>query len=133
MALIDVITGLQAHGAILAALLERSRTGVGQRVDCSLLESQVRVTSKSQPAEVATDNLHALLLQIASLINVASAALNAGQEPARWGSAHASIVPYQVCIQDVAVAACECVFIIEHHPLALSSHALPPGIQVCRW
>jgi succinate--hydroxymethylglutarate CoA-transferase len=72
VALTDLSTGLYAHGAILAALLARHRTGVGQRIECSLLETQV-----------------------ASLVNVASAYLNAGADASRQGTAHASIVPYQ--------------------------------------
>jgi len=70
--LTDLSTGLYAHGAIMAALLARHRTGTGQRIECSLLETQV-----------------------ASLVNVASAYLNAGQDAVREGTAHASIVPYQ--------------------------------------
>ena len=34
--------------------------------------------------------------QIASLVNIASNYLIAGQEASRWGTAHPSIVPYQV-------------------------------------
>ena len=41
VALVDVITGLHAHGAILAALLRQRETGVGQHINCSLLESLV--------------------------------------------------------------------------------------------
>jgi crotonobetainyl-CoA:carnitine CoA-transferase CaiB-like acyl-CoA transferase len=51
----DLSTGLYLHASVLAALLGRERTGVGMRVECSLLETQV-----------------------ASLVNVASAYLNAG-------------------------------------------------------
>eukprot|EP00729_Bicosta_minor_P010617 gene10617-10511_t len=72
VAVTDLSTGLYAHGAIMAALLARYRTGRGQRIECSLLETQV-----------------------ASLVNVASAYLNAGQDAGREGTAHASIVPYQ--------------------------------------
>lgn len=72
VALIDEITALYAHGAILAALLYRERTGQGQAVECSLLESGV-----------------------ASLMNAATAYLLAGEVQGRWGSAHASVVPYQ--------------------------------------
>ncbi len=72
VALIDEITALYAHGAILAALLHRERTGRGQKVECSLLESGV-----------------------ASLMNAATAHLIAGEVQGRWGSAHASVVPYQ--------------------------------------
>lgn len=72
VALTDMITGLYAHGAILAALLQRSKTGLGQKIDCNLLSSSVSV-----------------------LVNVASSYLNAGVDGKRWGTAHASIVPYQ--------------------------------------
>lgn len=72
VAMTDMATGLYAHGAILAALIQRSRTGLGQKIDCNLLSTQV-----------------------ASLINVASNYLNAGKEAKRWGTAHESIVPYE--------------------------------------
>lgn len=64
--------GLYAHGAIMAALLKRSRTGKGQKIDCNLLSTQ-----------------------IASLINIGSNYLNAGKEGTRWGTAHESLVPYE--------------------------------------
>jgi crotonobetainyl-CoA:carnitine CoA-transferase CaiB-like acyl-CoA transferase len=32
---------LYAHGAILAALLQRKETGSGQKIDCNLLSTQV--------------------------------------------------------------------------------------------
>lgn len=69
----DLTTGLYVHGAIMAALLGRQRTNVGVHIDASLFESQ-----------------------IASLANVASSYLVSGQEATRWGTAHPSIVPYQV-------------------------------------
>ena len=72
VAMTDICTALHAHGAILAALYARERTGKGQRIDLSLLETQ-----------------------IAALINIASSYLNAGELPRKWGTAHASIVPYQ--------------------------------------
>jgi len=72
VALIDEITALYAHGAILAALLHRERTGAGQKVECSLLESGV-----------------------AAMMNAATAYLVAGAVQGRWGSAHESLVPYQ--------------------------------------
>ncbi|KAF9389781.1 hypothetical protein CPC16_005569 [Podila verticillata] len=73
VAVTDLTTGLYAHGGILAALFARFRTGRGQHVDCSLLESQV-----------------------ATLANIGSSYLIAGQEAKRMGTAHPSIVPYQV-------------------------------------
>ncbi|XP_037819397.1 succinate--hydroxymethylglutarate CoA-transferase [Lucilia sericata] len=72
VAVTDVATGLYAHGAILAALLQRQRTNQGQKIDVNLLSTQVSL-----------------------LINVASNYLNAGLEAQRWGTAHSSIVPYQ--------------------------------------
>jgi crotonobetainyl-CoA:carnitine CoA-transferase CaiB-like acyl-CoA transferase len=72
VAMTDIATALYAHGAILAALHARERTGVGQRIDASLLETQV-----------------------AALINIASSYLNGGALPQQWGTAHPSIVPYQ--------------------------------------
>lgn len=72
VALIDVITALYAHGAILAALHARERTGEGQYLELSLMESG-----------------------IAALINAATAYLVAGEVQGRWGSAHPSLVPYQ--------------------------------------
>jgi crotonobetainyl-CoA:carnitine CoA-transferase CaiB-like acyl-CoA transferase len=72
VALIDAITALYAHGAILAALRHRDRTGQGQYLDLSLLECGV-----------------------AALINAATAYLVGGEVQGRWGSAHPSLVPYQ--------------------------------------
>jgi crotonobetainyl-CoA:carnitine CoA-transferase CaiB-like acyl-CoA transferase len=72
VALIDAITALYAHGAILAALHHRRRTGEGQRLELSLMECG-----------------------IAALINAATAYLVGGEVQGRWGSAHPSLVPYQ--------------------------------------
>ncbi|KAL4259653.1 CoA-transferase III family protein [Pleurotus pulmonarius] len=68
----DIATGLYAHGAIMAALISRQRTGKGVWVDCSLFDTQ-----------------------LAGLANVASNYLIAGHEGGRHGTAHPSIVPYQ--------------------------------------
>jgi succinate--hydroxymethylglutarate CoA-transferase len=73
VAMTDLTTGLYVHGAVLAALIGRSKTGKGVHIDASLFESQ-----------------------IASLANVASSYLISGKEATRWGTAHPSIVPYQV-------------------------------------
>ncbi|KAF9430149.1 hypothetical protein BGZ94_008089 [Podila epigama] len=73
VAVTDLTTGLYAHGAIMAALLARIRDGRGQHIDCSLLDAQ-----------------------IATLANIGSSYLIAGQEAKRWGTSHPSIVPYQV-------------------------------------
>ena len=72
VAMTDIATGLYAHGAILAAMLERNKTGKGQHIECNLLSTQV-----------------------ACMINLASTYLNGNQDSKRWGTAHASIVPYQ--------------------------------------
>jgi formyl-CoA transferase len=72
VALIDVITALYAHGAILAALHHRERTGDGQHLELSLMECG-----------------------IAALMNAATAYLIGGVVQGRWGSAHPSVVPYQ--------------------------------------
>lgn len=72
VAVTDLATGLYAHGAIMAALLKRSRTNRGQKIGCDLFSTQV-----------------------ASLINIGSNYLNAGKEAKRLGTSHASIVPYQ--------------------------------------
>ncbi|KAJ7366608.1 CAIB BAIF family enzyme [Mycena albidolilacea] len=69
----DIATGLYAHGAIMAALLSRQQTGEGVWIDCNLFETQ-----------------------IAGLANIASNYLIAGTEAARHGTAHPSVVPYQV-------------------------------------
>jgi formyl-CoA transferase len=73
VAITDVLTGVQSSNAILAALLWRERSGRGQQIDASLLDAQV-----------------------SALANIASNYLVAGQEAVRWGTAHESIVPYQV-------------------------------------
>ena len=71
VALTDVITGLFAANAILAALHHRERSGEGQFIDVALLDAQV-----------------------ASLVNVAHNTL-AGAPARRYGNAHPNIVPYQ--------------------------------------
>ncbi|XP_075067380.1 succinyl-CoA:glutarate CoA-transferase [Mixophyes fleayi] len=72
VAMTDLATGLYAHGAIMAGLLQRSKTGKGMHIDCNLLSSQV-----------------------ACLTHIAANFLNGGIEAKRWGTAHGSIVPYQ--------------------------------------
>ena len=41
VALTDLCTGLYVHGAVMAALLQRGRTGKGQKIDADLLSTQV--------------------------------------------------------------------------------------------
>ncbi|MBU2602330.1 MAG: CoA transferase [Actinobacteria bacterium] len=72
LAIVDVTAAMNAAIAILAALESRHRTGVGQSIDISLLDSQV-----------------------AWLINRASNYLVGGATPKRYGNAHPNIVPYE--------------------------------------
>ncbi len=73
VSIVDITTGMFASSAILAALRSRDRTGSGQMVDLSLLDSMV-----------------------ALLANVASNYLIGGTEPRRMGNAHFNIAPYEV-------------------------------------
>jgi crotonobetainyl-CoA:carnitine CoA-transferase CaiB-like acyl-CoA transferase len=72
VALTDVMTGLYASVAILAALARRERTGRGQHIDLALLD-----------------------VQVAALANQAANYLVGGVLPQRLGNAHPNIVPYQ--------------------------------------
>ncbi|HEU4851440.1 MAG TPA: CaiB/BaiF CoA-transferase family protein [Telluria sp.] len=72
VAITDLMTGMYATVAILAALTHRDRSGEGQHIDMALLDTQV-----------------------AMLANMGSNYLNSGKPPKRWGNAHANIVPYQ--------------------------------------
>ena len=73
VAITDVLTGTYVSGAITAALLWRERSGMGQHLDIGLLD-----------------------VQVSGLANIASNYLVAGKEAQRWGTAHESIIPYQV-------------------------------------
>lgn len=68
----DMLAGMNCKSAIVTALLHRERTGKGQHVTTSLLESQV-----------------------AFLVNAALEFLMTGNEPQKWGSEHAQQVPYK--------------------------------------
>jgi len=73
VALADIMSGLYAVIAVLAALAYRDRTGLGQYIDLALLD-----------------------VQVASLANQAMNYLVSGEAPERLGNAHPNIVPYQV-------------------------------------
>jgi crotonobetainyl-CoA:carnitine CoA-transferase CaiB-like acyl-CoA transferase len=72
VALVDVITGLYASNAILAALRHRDASGKGQHIDLALLDSL-----------------------IAALANQSQGYLVSGNVPPRLGNAHPSIAPYE--------------------------------------
>ena len=72
VALTDVLTGLYATTAILAALAHREQAGVGQYIDLALLD-----------------------VQIASLANQSMNYLTSHEPPRRLGNAHPNVVPYQ--------------------------------------
>ena len=40
----DLATGLYAHGAIMASLIQKNKTGFGQKINCDLLSTQVDKT-----------------------------------------------------------------------------------------
>jgi crotonobetainyl-CoA:carnitine CoA-transferase CaiB-like acyl-CoA transferase len=72
VAIADMVCGLQAAMAILAALHRRGVAGEGARIEVSLFESQ-----------------------LSWLANRAQEYLISGEETGRTGNAHPSIVPYQ--------------------------------------
>lgn len=73
VAVVDVVTGLHACVALLAALHARDSSGRGQHVTVNLLSSA-----------------------LSALVNQASAVLGAGSVPGLMGNAHPSIAPYEV-------------------------------------
>ena len=73
IAISDIMTGMYAAVAILAALGARDRSGQGQHVDCALFDSAV--------AMMAVMNMNYFVT---------------GTPPGRAGNAHQNIVPYQV-------------------------------------
>ena len=72
VAVVDVMTGMYASTAILAALANRSTSGLGRYIDVALLD-----------------------VQVAMLANVGMNYLTSDALPERWGNAHPNIVPYQ--------------------------------------
>ena len=73
VAIADVMAGMYATTAILAALRHRDATGAGQHIDLALLDSQ-----------------------LAWLANVGQGYLISGDEPPRLGNDHPTVVPYGV-------------------------------------
>lgn len=72
VALADILTGLYATAAVLAALNHRHESDQGQYIDLALLD-----------------------VQVACLANQAMNYLISGEPPLRLGNAHPNIVPYQ--------------------------------------
>jgi crotonobetainyl-CoA:carnitine CoA-transferase CaiB-like acyl-CoA transferase len=73
VAITDILTGVYATTAILAAVHQRARTGRGQHIDMALLDVAVAITS-----------------------NQALNYLTTGVPPKRMGNAHLNLAPYQV-------------------------------------
>ena len=73
VAVVDVLTGLHATVAILAALRHRDITGEGQAMEVSLLSGL-----------------------LSSMVNQSGAYVGAGVVPGLLGNAHPSIAPYEV-------------------------------------
>jgi len=73
VALVDVLTGLHASNAIMAALVERNRTGLGQHLEVNLLS-----------------------VLLSSMVNQSSAFVLGGVTPRLLGNSHPSIAPYEV-------------------------------------
>ena len=73
VAVADLLCGLYACTAILAALNHRAKSGLGQNIDIALVDAQ-----------------------IASLVNMGTNYLLSKEDPDRVGNEHANIVPYQV-------------------------------------
>ncbi|MEY8097490.1 CaiB/BaiF CoA transferase family protein [Falsihalocynthiibacter sp. S25ZX9] len=72
VAIIDVFTGVYASTAILAAIHEREKTGLGQQVDMALLDVGTAILANQSMNYFAT-----------------------GISPKRLGNAHPNLVPYQ--------------------------------------
>ena len=72
VAVADLMTGMYATQAVLAALFHRERTGEGQYIDLALLD-----------------------VQVAMMANMNTNYLVSGQAPKRWGNAHPNLTPYQ--------------------------------------
>jgi len=69
----DLVSGLYGFSGILAAVLQRQKTGRGQRVETSLMEGETSF-----------------------LVDAAMEYLVSGTVRKKWGSEHSQIVPYKV-------------------------------------
>lgn len=72
VAVTDIVTGIYASTAILAALHERARTGLGQHIDMALMDSAVALMANQAMNYLAT-----------------------GDSPKRLGNFHPNLAPYQ--------------------------------------
>lgn len=73
VAVVDLMTGMYATSSVLAALLERARTGTGQHLDIALFDVSVAMNA-----------------------NQGANYLVSGQSPKRTGNAHPNLAPYEV-------------------------------------
>ncbi len=71
VAITDICTGMYAASCVLAALRARDVSGRGQNIELSLYDTALSL-----------------------LVNVAACYLVSGEEPARYGNGHATVVPY---------------------------------------
>ncbi len=72
VAVADLMTGMYATQAVLAALFHRERSGEGQYIDMALLDVQVAMMANMNSNYLVSDN-----------------------PPRRWGNAHPNLTPYQ--------------------------------------
>jgi crotonobetainyl-CoA:carnitine CoA-transferase CaiB-like acyl-CoA transferase len=73
VAVTDVFTGVYAATAILAALVQRGRTGKGQQIDMALMDVATSIMANQAMNYLAT-----------------------GQAPRKMGNAHPNLAPYAV-------------------------------------
>lgn len=73
VAVVDLMTGMYATSAVLAALVQRARTGRGQHLDIALLDVAVAMNA-----------------------NQAANYLVSGENPGRIGNTHPNLAPYEV-------------------------------------
>ncbi len=73
VAVVDLMTGMYATSSVLAALLQRARTGKGQHLDVALFDVSVAMNA-----------------------NQGANYLVSGETPKRTGNAHPNLAPYEV-------------------------------------